>query len=154
MSETISENVANDAASVCEDDGQAWLLIDAAGMRLGRLASHIAHLMLGKNRPDYQPHLNQSPGIVVINCADIAVTGNKKMDKVYYRHTGFPGGIKSINLRDLLTRKPTDPLRKAVKNMLPRGPLGRAMMKRLRLFPGSEHCHQSQNPKPYALGAH
>ena len=128
-----------------------WFLVDAKGKTLGRLASNIAARLRGKHKPEYTPHVDTGDFIVVINAADVAVTGNKEQDKIYYHHTGYPGGIKDMNLAKMREEKPCDILMKAVKNMLPRGPLGRQMLKKLKVYAGSEHKHQAQQAEPIDL---
>lgn len=124
-----------------------WYIVDANGKTLGRLASEIASRLRGKHKPSFTPHVDTGDYIVVINADKITVTGKKSEDKRYYRHTGYPGGIKEINFNKLLARKPEDVLHKAVKGMLPRGPLGYAMIKKLKLYAGTEHPHTAQQPK-------
>lgn len=124
-----------------------WYVVDAEGKTLGRLASEIASRLRGKHKPSYTPHVDTGDYIVVINADKIAVTGKKAQDKKYYRHTGYPGGIKETNFTKLLANKPEDVLFKAVKGMLPKGPLGYAMIKKLKLYAGTEHPHTAQQPK-------
>lgn len=125
-----------------------WYVVDAEGKTLGRLASQIAHRLRGKHKPSYTPHVDTGDYIVVINADKIAVTGKKAEDKKYYRHSGYPGGIKETNFIKLIAHKPEDVLHKAVKGMLPSGPLGYAMIKKLKLYAGSEHPHAAQQPQP------
>ena len=120
-----------------------WFLVDAKGRTLGRLATEIARRLRGKHKPQYSPHMDTGDYIVVINAK---VTGNKTTDKIYYRHTGFPGGIKSTTFDKLRDRKPEIIIEKAVKGMLPKGPLGRDMFRKLRVYPGAEHAHAAQQP--------
>ncbi len=124
-----------------------WLLIDADGQTLGRLASVIAMKLMGKNKPEYTPHLVCGDKVVVINSSKIKVTGNKMTDKIYYRHSGYPGGIKEIALKDKLIKDPDSVLRHAVAGMLPKNKLARDMLKNLKIFPLAEHTHTAQNPK-------
>ena len=124
-----------------------WYLVDAAGKTLGRLASEIARRLRGKHKSEYTPHVDTGDYIVVINAEKIRVTGNKMTDKIYYRHTGFVGNLRSISLEKLLQTAPERVLETAVKGMMPRNPLGRAMLKKLRVYAGPEHGHQSQQPK-------
>lgn len=128
-----------------------WYVVDANDKVLGRLATEIAHRLRGKHKPEYTPHVDTGDHIVVINAEKIAVTGNKEEDKIYYRHTGYPGGIKDVNVRELREHAPTRILENAVKGMLPKGPLGRAMIKKLHLYAGEEHNHQAQQPKVLEL---
>ena len=124
-----------------------WYVVDAEGCTLGRLASEVAKVLRGKNKPEYTPHVDTGDFIVVINAEKIAVTGKKAQDKKYYRHSGYPGGIKETNFTKLIAHKPEDVLHKAVKGMLPKGPLGYAMIKKLKLYAGTEHPHEAQQPK-------
>lgn len=124
-----------------------WYVVDAEGKTLGRLASEIASRLRGKHKPSYTPHVDTGDYIVVINADKVAVTGKKAQDKKYYRHTGYPGGIKETNFTKLIAHKPEDVLHKAVKGMLPKGPLGYAMIKKLKLYAGSEHPHTAQQPQ-------
>lgn len=128
-----------------------WHVVDATGIPLGRLASAIALRLRGKHKPEYTPHVDTGDYIIVLNAGKFKVTGNKMSDKHYYRHTGYPGGIKSITLEKCLAKKPTWPLMNAVKGMLPKGPLGRKMLRKLKLYAGGEHEHSAQQPKPLAL---
>ena len=130
-----------------------WYIIDGRAKILGRLAAEIAHRLRGKHKAIYTPHVDTGDYIVVINAAEIKVTGKKHSDKVYFRHTGFPGGIRETNFSDLQDRKPGHVLFLAVRGMLPKGPLGRAMLKKLKIYPGSDHPHQAQIPKELAFEA-
>ncbi|BAN70185.1 50S ribosomal protein L13 [endosymbiont of unidentified scaly snail isolate Monju] len=125
-----------------------WYVVDAEGKTLGRLASEIARRLKGKHKPIFTPHVDTGDYIVVVNAEKIRVTGNKMKDKMYYHHTGYIGNLKSISLEKLLQKAPERVLETAVRGMLPRTPLGRAMMKKLRIFAGPEHPHQAQQPKP------
>jgi large subunit ribosomal protein L13 len=124
-----------------------WYVVDAEGKTLGRLATEIARRLRGKHKPEYTPHVDTGDYIVVVNAEKVAVTGNKAQDKMYYSHTGFPGGIKSISFEKLIAKKPEMVIQKAVKGMLPRGPLGRAMFRKLKVYAGTEHNHIAQQPK-------
>lgn len=128
-----------------------WYIIDAEGKTLGRMASEIAHRLRGKHKPEFTPHIDTGDYIVVINAAKVHVTGRKATDKIYNRHTGYPGGLKSANFTQLIARSPESPIEKAVKGMLPRGPLGRAMFKKLKVYGGSEHPHAAQQPQELSL---
>jgi len=128
-----------------------WLLVDAKGKTLGRLASEIARRLKGKHKPIFTPHVDTGDYVVVVNAEKVAVTGNKLQDKMYYRHTGYIGNLKSISLEKQLQEAPERVLETAVRGMLPRNPLGRAMMKKLRVFAGPEHNHQAQQPKPLEI---
>ena len=125
-----------------------WLLVDAEGKTLGRLASEIARRLKGKHKPTFTPHVDTGDYIVVVNAEKVAVTGNKLKDKMYHHHTGYIGNLKSISLEKQLQEAPERVLQTAVRGMMPRNPLGRAMMKKLRVFAGPEHSHQAQQPKP------
>ncbi|MBL7199166.1 MAG: 50S ribosomal protein L13 [Anaerolineae bacterium] len=124
-----------------------WFVVDAAGQTLGRMASNIARILRGKHKVIYSPHLDVGDFVIVVNAGKIAVTGRKMDQKTYYRHTGYPGGIRSINLRGQLQRHPTHVVRDAVKGMLPKNILGRKMLRKLKVYAGSEHPHQAQGPK-------
>lgn len=125
-----------------------WFVVDADGKTLGRLASEIARRLKGKHKPIFTPHVDTGDYIVVVNAEKVAVTGNKRQDKMYHRHTGYIGNLKSISLEKLLQKAPERVIETAVRGMLPRNPLGRAMMRKLRIFAGPEHTHQAQQPKP------
>lgn len=124
-----------------------WYVVDADGKTLGRLATEIASRLRGKHKPEYTPHVDTGDYIIVINCEKIAVTGAKRTDKTYYHHTGYIGGIKSITFDKLLDKAPEQIIEKAVKGMLPKGPLGRAMFRKLKVYAGSEHQHTAQQPQ-------
>lgn len=124
-----------------------WYVIDADGKTLGRMATEIARRLRGKHKAEYTPHVDTGDYIVVVNVEKVAVTGNKAKDKIYYSHTGFPGGIKEISFEKLIAKKPEMVLEKAVKGMLPRGPLGREMFRKLKVYAGPEHKHVAQQPK-------
>ena len=128
-----------------------WFLVDAEGKTLGRLASEIARRLKGKHKPIFTPHVDTGDYIVVVNAEKVAVTGNKLKDKMYHHHTGYIGNLKSISLEKQLQKAPERVIEAAVRGMLPRNPLGRAMMKKLRIFAGPEHKHQAQQPKPLEL---
>jgi large subunit ribosomal protein L13 len=124
-----------------------WYVVDAADKVLGRLASEIAKRLRGKHKPIYTPHVDTGDFIVVVNADKIRVTGNKSLDKKYYRHTTYPGGIRETTFEKLQQRFPTRSLEKAVKGMLPKGPLGYAMLKKLKIYAGETHPHSAQQPK-------
>jgi len=124
-----------------------WFIIDATGKTLGRLATEVARRLRGKHKPEYTPHMDTGDYIVVINAKDIHVTGNKRKDKIYYHHTGFPGGIKGISFEKLLAKKPEQIIEKAVKGMLPKGPLGRDMYRKLKVYADAQHKHAAQQPQ-------
>ena len=125
-----------------------WYIVDAAGKALGRVAAEVAKVLRGKHKPEFTPHVDTGDYIVIINAADIVVTGNKTQDKKYYRHTTYPGGIRETNFAKLQERFPGRAIQKAVKGMLPKGPLGYAMIKKLKVYAGAEHPHSAQQPKP------
>ena len=124
-----------------------WYVVDAKGNVLGRVASEVARRLRGKHKPEYTPHVDTGDYIVIINAADIVVTGAKFEDKKYYHHTGYPGGIRETNFRKMQERFPGRALEKAVKGMLPKGPLGYAMFKKLKVYAGEEHPHTAQQPQ-------
>lgn len=124
-----------------------WYVVDAEGKTLGRLATEIARRLRGKHKPIYTPHIDTGDYIIVVNAEKIAVTGNKLEDKMYHHHTGYIGNLKSETLKERLERHPERAIEAAVKGMLPRGPLGRAMFKKMKVFAGSEHTHAAQQPK-------
>lgn len=124
-----------------------WYVVDAADKTLGRLAAEIALRLRGKHKPEYTPHVDTGDYIVVINAEKVTVTGNKFKDKVYYSHSGYPGGLKDITFDKLQDKKPEMIIEAAVKGMLPKGPLGRAMFRKLKVYAGSEHNHAAQQPQ-------
>lgn len=128
-----------------------WFLIDAEGLVLGRLAARAACIVRGKEKPQFAPHQEVGDFVVVINAAKIAITGRKSEQKLYRHHTGYPGGLKSELYRSLAARRPTEPLRKAISGMLPNGPLGRKLLKNVKIYAGAEHPHTAQNPKTISL---
>lgn len=123
-----------------------WYIVDATDKVLGRLASEVARRLRGKHKAEYTPHMDTGDYIVIINAEKIRVTGNKATDKIYYRHSGFPGGLKTINFEKLLDKSPTTILERAIKGMLPKGPLGREMYRKLKIYTGAEHKHTAQQP--------
>ena len=125
-----------------------WYVVDASGKTLGRLATELARRLKGKHKPEFTPHVDTGDYLVVINAAQVRVTGKKMSDKVYYHHTGYIGHMKSETLAKRLERAPEQVITEAVKGMLPRNSLGRQMMKKLRVFPGAEHTHEAQQPQP------
>jgi large subunit ribosomal protein L13 len=127
---------------------RAWYLVDAEGKTLGRLASELARRLRGKHKPQYTPHVDTGDYLVVVNAEKVRVTGNKLKDKMYHHHTGYIGNLKSINLEKLLDKAPDRVITHAVKGMIPRNRLGRAMLKKLRVYAGPEHHHQAQQPQP------
>jgi large subunit ribosomal protein L13 len=125
-----------------------WYVVDATGKTLGRLSTEIARRLRGKHKPEYTPHVDTGDYIVVVNAEKVRVTGNKMKDKMYYHHTGYIGNLKSVSLEKMLDQTPERVLQFAVKGMLPRGPLGRQMLSKLRVFAGPEHTHAAQQPIP------
>ena len=123
-----------------------WWVVDAADQTLGRLATHVATLLEGKHKPTYSPHIDTGDHVVVVNASRIKVTGNKLLQKRYYRHSGYPGGLKEESLEALMARKPELVIERAVKGMLPQNRIGRAMFKKLKVYGGAEHPHQAQQP--------
>ena len=130
-----------------QDIHHNWYMVNASGLRLGRLATEIARRIRGKHKPEFTPHMDTGDYIVVVNADKIRVTGNKAKDKMYYRHSGYPGGLKSANFTKMQAKKPGEVIHLAVKGMLPRGPLGRAMLKKLRVYAGETHPHEGQQPE-------
>jgi large subunit ribosomal protein L13 len=128
------------------DRQRDWYVVDAEGKTLGRLATQIAEQLRGKTKPVYTPHVDTGDFVVVVNAEKIAVTGNKLEEKMYYKHSGYPGGLRERTLREQLDRQPTEVLRKAVKGMLPRNKLGRAQLTKLKIYAGPEHPHEAQAP--------
>jgi large subunit ribosomal protein L13 len=130
-----------------------WYLVDAEGKTLGRLATQIADTLRGKRKPQFTPHVDTGDFVIVVNAEKIQVTGNKLDQKRYYRHSGYPGGIRSRTLREQLERRPTEVLRVAVKGMLPKNRLARQQITKLKIYAGPEHPHEAQNPKALELGS-
>lgn len=130
-----------------------WWLVDADGAVLGRLASEVAKLLRGKHKPNFAPHLDVGDHVVVINAAKVVVTGNKLTQKEIFRHSGYPGGLKSVPYSKLIAERPEAAIERAVKGMLPGNRLGRAMLKKLKVYPGSDHPHGAQAPKPFDVKA-
>lgn len=124
-----------------------WFVIDATDKTLGRLATEAARRLRGKHKPEYTPHVDTGDYIVVVNAEKVTVTGNKRQNKMYYSHSGYPGGLKSVNFEKLQAEKPEMIIEKAVKGMLPKGPLGRAMFRKLKVYAGTEHGHAAQKPQ-------
>jgi large subunit ribosomal protein L13 len=133
------------------DIKREWYLVDAEGKTLGRLASEIAKVLRGKTKPIYTPHLDTGDYVIVVNAEKIHVTGKKKDQKFYHRHSGYPGGLTSISLREQLKRHPTRVIRSAVWGMIPHNRLGRATIRKLKVYAGDSHPHQAQQPKPLSL---
>jgi len=131
-----------------EDLARRWFVVDAQNQVLGRLASRIAMVLRGKNRPIFTPHLDTGDFVVVVNAALVRLTGKKLDNKFYYRHSGYPGGLKTIVARHLLAKKPEEVLRRAVGGMLPKNSLGRQLLKKLKVYPDGAHPHEAQQPQP------
>lgn len=134
-----------------QDVTRAWWVIDAEGQTLGRLATEVARRLRGKHKPEYTPHVDTGDYIIVVNADKVRVTGNKETDKIYWRHSGYPGGIRGTNVATLRATHPERIIEKAVKGMLPRNPLGRAMFKKLKVYAGAEHPHAAQQPNKLEL---
>ncbi len=130
-----------------------WFVVDADNKVLGRLASEIARRLRGKHKPEFTPHVDTGDYIVVVNAGKMRVTGNKELDKKYYRHSGYPGGIYETTFGKMQERFPGRALEKAVKGMLPKGPLGYAMIKKMKIYAGAEHPHEAQQPQPLEIQA-
>ena len=135
-----------------QDVAHDWYVVDATGQTLGRLASEIARRLRGKHKAEYTPHVDTGDYIVVVNAEKIFVSGDKESKKIYYRHSGYPGGIKSTSVKKLRESKPEELLESAVKGMLPRNPLGRAVFRKLKVYAGDTHPHEAQQPKKMVLG--
>ena len=134
-----------------KDIEREWFVVDAEGQILGRLATQIASILRGKQKPYFVPYLDTGDHVIIVNAENIRVTGNKLEQKVYTRYTGWPGGLRSVTLKDRMEKEPDQVVRGAIKGMLPRGPLGRQMLRKLHVYAGSEHPHQAQQPKPLDL---
>jgi len=129
-----------------EELDHKWYLVNAEGRVLGRLSVELVKILKGKNKPTYTPHIDTGDFVVVINAGKVTLTGKKMKDKIYYHHTGYPGGIKEMNAEKLLAKKPTEMIRMAVKGMLPKNSLGRQMLRKLKIYPGPSHPHEAQKP--------
>ncbi len=129
-----------------------WYLADAKDQRLGRLATRVADMLRGKNKPEYTPNIDTGDFVIVINAERIAVTGRKRENKIYYRHTGYPGGLKQRTLAEMMEKKPEEVIRLAVKGMMPKNRLARAQLKKLKVFAGPGHNHEAQKPEELKLG--
>tara|TARA_B100000768_G_scaffold1231_1_gene1493 strand:+ start:51 stop:479 length:429 start_codon:yes stop_codon:yes gene_type:complete len=141
------KTVSTKPADVTRD----WYVVDAEGKTLGRMATEIARRLRGKHKPEYTPHVDTGDYIIVVNAEKVRVTGNKAKDKMYYRHTGYPGGLRSMSFEKMVDHAPERTVEFAVKGMLPKGPLGRAMYAKLKVYAGTEHPHQAQQPQALAL---
>jgi large subunit ribosomal protein L13 len=125
-----------------------WLVVDASGKTLGRLSTQIADALRGKRKPEYTPHVDTGDFVIVVNAEKIAVSGKKREEKLYYRHSGYPGGLRSRTLGEMLERRPEEVIRLAVRGMLPRTRLGRAQLRKLKIYAGPDHPHEAQKPEP------
>lgn len=125
-----------------------WYVVDAEGKTLGRLATEVARVLRGKHKPTYTPHMDMGDCVIIVNAEKVHVTGNKSRDKLYYRHSQYPGGLRALNMEQLQRRHPTRPVEKAVRGMLPKNILGTKMFKKLRVYAGPDHPHEAQQPKP------
>src|ERR671925_684137 len=132
---------------------RGWYVVDAEGKTLGRLATQIADALRGKRKPEYTPHVDTGDFVVVVNAERIKVTGNKREDKLYHRHSGYPGGLRTRTLEEMLERRPEEVIRLAVKGMLPRNRLGRAQLRKLKVYAGPDHPHAAQKPEPMEVDA-
>ena len=130
-----------------------WLVVDATGKTLGRLATQLADILRGKRKPEYTPHVDVGDFVIVINAELISVTGNKRQEKRYYRHSGYPGGLRSRTLEEMLARRPEEVIRLAVKGMLPRNRLARTQLRKLKVYAGPDHPHAAQKPEPLEVEA-
>ncbi|MDQ1403742.1 MAG: large subunit ribosomal protein [Actinomycetota bacterium] len=133
------------------DIQRAWHVVDADGLVLGRLSSEVARILRGKHKPIYAPHVDTGDFVIVVNAAKVAVTADKFDKKLIYHHSGYPGGLRSLTLRQQMEKKPEEAVRRAVRGMLPKGTLGRQMLKKLKIYGGAEHPHQAQGPQPLDL---
>ncbi len=134
-----------------QDVEHDWYVVDAENQTLGRLAAAVARRLRGKHKASYTPHVDTGDFIVVVNAEKVRVTGKKRTDKVYYRHSGYPGGIKAARFEEMIAKHPERVIESAVKGMLPRNPLGRAVFRKLKVYAGSDHPHSAQQPKPLQL---
>jgi large subunit ribosomal protein L13 len=134
-----------------EELDHQWYLVNAEGKVLGRLATELAKILRGKNKPAFTPHVDTGDFVIVVNTGKVVLTGKKMKDKIYYHHTGYPGGIKEISAEKLLAKKPTEMLKIAVKGMLPKNSLGRQMLQKLKIYAGPDHPHEAQKPVPLEI---
>jgi len=143
----MKKGVMKTFSAKAKDVKRDWFLVDANGKTLGRLATEVASRLRGKHKAEYTPHVDTGDYIVIVNAAKVNVTGNKYNDKMYHHHTGYVGNLKSVSYKDLIEKKPEEVIQKAVKGMLPKGPLGREMVRKMKVFAGSEHPHAAQQPQ-------
>ena len=136
-----------------ENRQRDWVVVDAAGRTLGRLATQVADTLRGKRKPEYTPHCDVGDFVIVVNAEKVAVTGKKREDKLYYRHSGYPGGLRSRTLGEMLERRPEEVIRLAVKGMMPRNRLARAQLRKLKVYAGPDHPHTAQKPAPMEIEA-
>jgi len=136
-----------------ENRQRDWVVVDAAGRTLGRLATQVADTLRGKRKPEYTPHCDVGDFVIVVNAEKVAVTGNKREDKLYYRHSGYPGGLRSRTLGEMLERRPVEVIRLAVKGMMPRNRLARAQLRKLKVYDEPDHPHEAQKPAPMEIEA-
>lgn len=134
-----------------KDVEKKWYIVDAAGKRLGRLAARVTTILRGKHKPIFSPHMDTGDYVIIINAEKVHLTGRKKTDKTYYRHSGYPGGLKSETFSKIIQRKPTFPLEHAIKGMLPKGPLGRKLFTHVKIYSGENHPHKAQKPEELSL---
>jgi large subunit ribosomal protein L13 len=134
-----------------KDVEKKWYIIDAAGKRLGRLAVRVATVLRGKHKPIYSPHMDTGDYVIIINADKVELSGRKRLNKVYYRHSGYPGGMKSETFSKIIERKPTFPMEHAIKGMLPKGPLGRKLFTHVKIYSGENHPHKAQKPEELTL---
>ncbi len=134
-----------------EDLDHQWYLVNAEGKVLGRLATELAKILRGKNKPSFTPHVDTGDFVIVVNAEKVVLTGKKMKDKIYYHHTGYPGGLKEVNAEKLLAKKPTEILRIAVKGMLPKNSLSRQVLRKLKIYAGPNHPHEAQKPLPLGI---
>jgi large subunit ribosomal protein L13 len=135
------------------DIQRAWHVVDADGLVLGRLATEVARILRGKHKPIFAPHVDTGDFVIVVNAANVVLTAGKAEKKIAYRHSGYPGGLRQQRYTDLLATKPEEVVRRAVKGMLPKGPLGRKMLKKLKIYAGPTHPHSAQSPQPLDVAA-
>jgi large subunit ribosomal protein L13 len=131
-----------------KDITREWFVVDAEGMTLGRLATRVAHVLRGKHKPTFAPHMDMGDFVIIVNADKVVLQGDKQNAKMYYRHSGYPGGIKAVPFARMLDRKPVEVMERAVHGMLPKNKIGRAMSKKLKVYAGSEHPHVAQKPTP------
>jgi large subunit ribosomal protein L13 len=153
MTPSISTPSARTYVAKPTERERNWVVVDANGKTLGRLATQIADVLRGKRKPEYTPHIDTGDFVVVINAEKVAVTGNKRKDKRYYRHSGYPGGLRSRTFEEMQARRPEEIIRLAVKGMMPRNRLARKQITKLKIYAGPEHPHTAQNPQPLEIEA-